>query len=97
MKFTYSAITAILAAVAQAQSAADLTAEIPSCALTCLSTAITGAGCQISDTSCQCGSNKAAITTSATPCILKACSTSDALSTSLAFALSLYFFYFYFL
>ncbi|TVY51130.1 hypothetical protein LCER1_G005811 [Lachnellula cervina] len=79
MKVTYTALTAILAAVSQAQSIADLTAELPSCSLTCLQTAITGAGCSTTDNACQCGSKKAGITSSATPCILKACQVSDAL------------------
>ncbi|TVY40230.1 hypothetical protein LSUB1_G004004 [Lachnellula subtilissima] len=80
MKVTYTTVIAILAAVAQAQSIADLTASLPACSLTCLQTAITGAGCSITDNACQCGSAKAGITSSATPCLLKACQVSDALN-----------------
>ncbi|TVY30557.1 hypothetical protein LHYA1_G000549 [Lachnellula hyalina] len=80
MKLTYTTVIAILAAVAQTQSIADLTASLPACSLTCLQTAITGAGCSITDNACQCGSAKAGITSSATPCLLKACQVSDALN-----------------
>jgi hypothetical protein len=43
-------------------------------------TAAQSAGCSITDYACQCGSAKNAITASATPCVLKGCSTSDATS-----------------
>ncbi|KAK0106928.1 hypothetical protein ONS95_003644 [Cadophora gregata] len=80
MKFTTATI-AILATAVSAQSIADLTAQIPSCAQTCLATAITGAGCTISDNACQCGSANAAITKAATPCVISGCSSDDALKT----------------
>lgn len=80
MRFLYTAITSLLASVAFSQSISSEVSQLPSCSLSCLTSAITGAGCGLTDYACQCGSAKAAITTSATPCLLKACSTSDALS-----------------
>lgn len=79
MKFAIA--TLVLASVAYSQTIASEQAMLPSCALSCLETAITGAGCSVTDYNCQCNDKKNAITASATPCILKACSTSDALST----------------
>ncbi|PBP21744.1 hypothetical protein BUE80_DR007561 [Diplocarpon rosae] len=81
MKFSVTTVAVILASVASAQSIADLTAQIPACAQTCLGTAITGAGCEVADKACQCGSNMAAITKSATPCVISACSSTEALLT----------------
>ncbi|KAH7356483.1 hypothetical protein BKA65DRAFT_523901 [Rhexocercosporidium sp. MPI-PUGE-AT-0058] len=80
MKFTVATV-AILATAVSAQSIADLTAQIPACAQTCLATSIPGAGCGLTDNACQCGSAMAAITKSATPCILSGCSSEEALST----------------
>ncbi|KAM3075350.1 hypothetical protein ACMFMF_006025 [Clarireedia jacksonii] len=81
MKFSYAAITAVLASVAYSQSVGDIVATLPSCSLTCLTTAIAGAGCGLTDYACQCGSAKDAITKAATPCVAAGCSTSDALKT----------------
>ncbi|CZR59806.1 related to CCW14 Secretory Stress Response protein 1 [Phialocephala subalpina] len=78
MKFAAAAL--VLASAAYSQTIADEVAMLPSCSLTCLQNAITGAGCSTTDYSCQCGSAKSTITTSATPCILGACSTNDALN-----------------
>ncbi|PQE04924.1 CFEM domain-containing protein [Rutstroemia sp. NJR-2017a BBW] len=80
MKFSYAAITAVLASVAYSQSINDVVASIPSCALTCLLPAITSAGCGAADYACQCGSAKDEITKAATPCIAAACSASDTLN-----------------
>ncbi|TGO90307.1 hypothetical protein BPOR_0070g00180 [Botrytis porri] len=81
MQFTYAAISALLASVAYSQSIASEVAQLPSCALACLSTASSGAGCSIADFACQCGDAKDAITKSATSCIAAGCSASDALNT----------------
>ncbi|PBP22266.1 hypothetical protein BUE80_DR006800 [Diplocarpon rosae] len=81
MKFSSTTVVAILASVAYAQSIAELTAQIPACGQTCLATAITGAGCDIADKACQCGSNMSAITKSATPCVIAGCSSTEALLT----------------
>ncbi|KAK2625080.1 hypothetical protein QTJ16_005449 [Diplocarpon rosae] len=82
MKFSSTTVVAILASVAYAQSIAELTAQIPACGQTCLATAITGAGCDIADKACQCGSNMSAITKSATPCVIAGCSSTEALCVS---------------
>lgn len=79
MKFSIVAVASLFASVAYSQTIASEVAQIPSCALTCLTTAITGAGCGLSDYACQCGTAKDSITTSATPCVLSKCATSDAL------------------
>ncbi|KAF7898282.1 hypothetical protein EAF00_004728 [Botryotinia globosa] len=81
MQFTYAAISALLASVAYSQSIASEVAQLPSCALACLSTASSGAGCSITDFACQCGDAKDAITKAATPCIAAGCSASDTLTT----------------
>ena len=82
MYFTYAAIAALLASAAYAQSIDSEVAQLPSCALTCLSTASSSAGCTLTDFACQCGSAKDAITKSATPCVAAACSPADALKVS---------------
>lgn len=82
MKFSPVFVVAFLASVAYSQTIAQLTAEIPSCAISCIENAITGVGCGIADTACQCGAEMVAISQVAIPCILKACSTADALTTS---------------
>ncbi|PQE10599.1 CFEM domain-containing protein [Rutstroemia sp. NJR-2017a WRK4] len=53
--------------------------DLPSCASSCLSSAITaGAHCNIEDSVCQCSSaSQAAIQTTAIPCLLTACPQSD--------------------
>ncbi|KAF2758012.1 hypothetical protein EJ05DRAFT_374171 [Pseudovirgaria hyperparasitica] len=71
--------TFVLAALAVAV-AGQTTADIPSCALQCLATSITGAGCSVEDQACSCEKTDA-ITTTATPCVLAACSIDDALKT----------------
>jgi hypothetical protein len=87
MKSSPIFVAAFLASVAYSQTIAELTAELPTCAFDCLETAVTGAGCGITDSSCQCGPEMAAISKVALPCILKACSTAEALSKFLVFFL----------
>jgi hypothetical protein len=79
MLFKLATLASILV-VALAQDIASEVAKLPSCSLTCLTDAISGAGCSLTDYACQCGSAKNAITKAATPCIAKACSTGDTLS-----------------
>ncbi|ESZ98479.1 hypothetical protein SBOR_1141 [Sclerotinia borealis F-4128] len=82
MQFTYAAISALLASVAYSQSVASEMAKLPSCALICLSTAISSAGCSFADHACQCGPAKDDITKSATPCIASSCSATDSMTAS---------------
>lgn len=83
MQFTLLTFASLLAfAIAQDTIASEI-AKLPSCAVTCLQTAVTAANCGQTDYACQCGSGHDAITRQATPCIAGACSASDALSTSL--------------
>ncbi|KUJ12764.1 uncharacterized protein LY89DRAFT_542272, partial [Mollisia scopiformis] len=77
MKFSVAVLC--LASVAYSQTIASELAKLPTCSITCLHNAISGAGCSLTDYTCQCGTAKSAITTAATPCIISACSTSDAL------------------
>ncbi|RDW58047.1 hypothetical protein BP6252_13458 [Coleophoma cylindrospora] len=79
MLLSRTLLVSILASIACAQTIADEVALLPSCSLTCLSNAATSNGCGITDYTCQCGSANSAITASATPCIVGACSSSDAL------------------
>jgi hypothetical protein len=71
MKFSAVTLVAV-AAVASAQSIAD----IPACAQTCLLPALQATGCSLTDFKCSC-SNKSFVTDS-TKCILGACSADDA-------------------
>lgn len=82
MHISYALITALLTSAVSSQTVADLVSQIPSCALLCLATSSTAASCGLADYACQCGPARAAITTSATPCILSKCSSDDAASTS---------------
>ncbi|KAI0405507.1 hypothetical protein F4802DRAFT_597065 [Xylaria palmicola] len=66
----------IMGAAALVHAQADSTGYFPgepSCALPCLSSAITAAGCQLSDIGCQCGPTQGAIATLAGGCILSSC------------------------
>ncbi|GAP87130.1 putative cell wall protein [Rosellinia necatrix] len=66
----------ILAAAALVYAQADSTGYFPgepSCALPCLSAAITEAGCQLSDIACQCGPTKAVIAGQVAGCLLTSC------------------------
>ncbi|KAF7520853.1 hypothetical protein G7054_g12660 [Neopestalotiopsis clavispora] len=64
-----SAIILVGAAMAVAQNFSGQ----PSCATSCLSAAITGAGCALDDSACQCGPTQSAIASSALGCLLGAC------------------------
>ncbi|GAM90531.1 hypothetical protein ANO11243_085750 [Dothideomycetidae sp. 11243] len=66
MLFKSFAIAVLSAVTVSAQVSA-----IPACADTCILTAVSDAGCAISDYYCQCTTGKAKITTEATSCLLK--------------------------
>ncbi|ETS77808.1 hypothetical protein PFICI_09870 [Pestalotiopsis fici W106-1] len=68
-----SALILVGAALAVAQNFSGQ----PSCATSCLSVAITGAGCALDDAACQCGPTQASIAASAAPCLLTACPVTD--------------------
>ncbi|KAI0393362.1 hypothetical protein F5Y17DRAFT_458935 [Xylariaceae sp. FL0594] len=71
---------------AQADSTGYFPGE-PSCALPCLSSAITAAGCQLSDIACQCGPTQTAIAGKVAGCLLTSCDSknlSQAMSAGLA-------------
>ena len=70
MKFSAVTLVAV-AAVASAQSIAD----IPACAQTCLLPALQATGCNLTDFKCSC-SNKEFVSSS-TDCIEKGCSAAD--------------------
>ncbi|KAI1114736.1 hypothetical protein F5Y14DRAFT_450815 [Nemania sp. NC0429] len=57
---------------AQADSTGYFVGE-PSCALPCLSSAFTAAGCQLSDIACQCGPTRSVIANKVGGCILRSC------------------------
>ncbi|KAF3915976.1 hypothetical protein AA313_de0208042 [Arthrobotrys entomopaga] len=71
MKFSAVTLVAV-AAVASAQSIAD----IPACAQTCLLPALQATGCSLTDFKCSCSNED--FVSGSTACILKACSPSDA-------------------
>ncbi|KAK6528894.1 hypothetical protein TWF694_004124 [Orbilia ellipsospora] len=71
MKFSAVTLVAV-AAVASAQSIAD----IPACAQTCLLPALQATGCQLTDFKCSCSNEQ--FVSGSTACILKACSKADA-------------------
>jgi len=75
MKFLILSILSLapLSLAAATVSAADM----PACAQTCFATAIPAANCGLTDYVCQCGSGKAAITASVTPCIMSTCNAQD--------------------
>jgi hypothetical protein len=75
MKFLILSILSLapLSLAAATVSAADM----PACATTCFATAIPAAKCGLTDYVCQCGSGKAAITASVTPCIMSTCNAAD--------------------
>ncbi|KFX97588.1 hypothetical protein O988_04772 [Pseudogymnoascus sp. VKM F-3808] len=79
MRFSLALIAAVAAATSvAAQDVAGIVAKIPSCALTCISTASAASNCQITDYSCQCG-KMSAIQAAATPCVTKKCKPDEAL------------------
>lgn len=60
-----------------------LLAGLPDCTITCLSTAVTSAGCVVGNQTCTCNAdNKVVIQASARPCLLAACDAPDILSMS---------------
>jgi len=69
-------ISAVVLVAASLVSGQNFGAE-PSCAIPCLTSAISVAGCALTDQACQCGTGKAAIQTAVTPCLLSACSPGD--------------------
>ncbi|OCK86343.1 hypothetical protein K432DRAFT_376849 [Lepidopterella palustris CBS 459.81] len=77
MKFTTTTLLVFFAAAAVNVVLAQDTTGIPDCAIPCFQTAIASSGCSVTDTVCQCTTGLAAITASATPCVLKSCQPSD--------------------
>ncbi|KAL1886987.1 hypothetical protein Cpir12675_006781 [Ceratocystis pirilliformis] len=69
MKFSLALIAAV-ASVVSAAGSADLISQIPSCALKCIQSAESGAGCGSGDYSCSC-SKLSQLTPIATECLLK--------------------------
>ncbi|KAE9987946.1 hypothetical protein EG327_003574 [Venturia inaequalis] len=70
MKFTSA--TVLLSLFSSAAYAVTI-ADLPTCSVSCFMTAVGATNCQLTDTACQCGSAKEAITASVTPCIMKSC------------------------
>ncbi|KAJ9129962.1 hypothetical protein NKR19_g10101 [Coniochaeta hoffmannii] len=67
---------ALVLAIASLAAAQNLSGE-PACATSCLSSAISRAGCDLNDQACQCGPTQAAIGSFAAPCLIGACAASD--------------------
>ncbi|KAH8908092.1 hypothetical protein BR93DRAFT_958581 [Coniochaeta sp. PMI_546] len=67
---------AIILAVAGLVAGQNLSGE-PACATSCLSSAISKAGCKLDDQACQCGPTQSAIGSLAAPCLIGACAASD--------------------
>ncbi|OWP01313.1 hypothetical protein B2J93_7297 [Marssonina coronariae] len=82
MHLSLAFVLAIAATQVSGQRISSLVAQLPSCAISCLATASANVGCGISDYACQCGAKKSTLTSSATPCVLSACSNADALTTN---------------
>ncbi|KAF2115902.1 hypothetical protein BDV96DRAFT_646077 [Lophiotrema nucula] len=74
MKFTLATIA--FAASFALVNAQDL-GDIPSCALTCFAAAVSGSGCSLSDTTCQCTTGRDSISQSVTGCVPGKCSDDD--------------------
>ncbi|KAI1199090.1 hypothetical protein F5X97DRAFT_322720 [Nemania serpens] len=68
--------------IAQADSTGYFAGE-PSCALPCLTSAITAAGCQLSDIACQCGPTQSVIANKIGGCILRSCTDPTALGDAI--------------
>ncbi|QDS75315.1 hypothetical protein FKW77_001582 [Venturia effusa] len=73
MKF--ASATALLSLFSSAVYAVTI-ADLPTCSVSCFATAIAGTSCGLTDTACQCGSARDAITASVTPCIMTSCTDS---------------------
>ncbi|KAI0201705.1 hypothetical protein F4808DRAFT_95915 [Astrocystis sublimbata] len=65
-------LTTAAVVCAQADSTGYFPGE-PSCAIPCLTSAITAAGCQLSDIVCQCGPTQSVIANKVGSCILTSC------------------------
>lgn len=65
----YTAVLAVLAGIAAAQSIND----VPECARSCISTAATAAGCGASDLSCMCKNRDKIVSGPAATCALNSC------------------------
>ncbi|KAH9889183.1 hypothetical protein F4778DRAFT_394526 [Xylariomycetidae sp. FL2044] len=74
----------ILATAAAVLSLAQDFGGQPSCAIPCLTSAISAAGCQLTDVACQCNQGKAAIADRAATCIPGKCNVSELLQASSA-------------
>ncbi|KAG9235058.1 hypothetical protein BJ875DRAFT_283735 [Amylocarpus encephaloides] len=82
MYFSIVALSAILASsFAIAQTPASLVAQVPPCAFECLLSAVLSVGCSQTDYTCICGTGKDAIQEFAVPCVVRGCSTTEALLT----------------
>jgi hypothetical protein len=82
MKLSTTVVAYILLSVVYSQTIQSEVDMFPSCALTCLTNAISAAGCSITDYACQCGTRRSTIAGIATPCVVSTCSTTDAISKS---------------
>ncbi|KAF4462241.1 Extracellular membrane CFEM domain [Fusarium albosuccineum] len=79
MRFLYFA--SLLGSVAAIDSLAELTKELPQCSIECLMTAVSDAGCTLTDAACVC-SNVQEIVKSASPCLIQAGCNLDDLSSA---------------
>lgn len=64
-------LASLLASTAFSQSITDLTSDVPSCAISCLLTALSDEGCSLTEIECAC-QNLNAIAQSAQPCLRQA-------------------------
>ncbi|KAL2053438.1 hypothetical protein ABVK25_006432 [Lepraria finkii] len=82
MKTFAIVLAAGLVAVTQAQEqCAAVAAKIPTCAVSCISTAAAKAGCGMTDFACQCKpANTAAINSAALECVLSGCGAATGLA-----------------
>ncbi|CAJ2502209.1 Uu.00g096030.m01.CDS01 [Anthostomella pinea] len=76
-----TALVALFAAVAAAETIDQLVAQIPSCATPCLASAAKSVGCGVSDANCQC-EHITDLTKSALMCVSGACNQDDLKTTS---------------
>jgi hypothetical protein len=66
----------LLATTVSSQAIIQLLAQLPPCAIDCLTSGLQDYGCAIRDVVCSCG-YKAEITAAVTPCVDRTCSESD--------------------
>lgn len=79
MRFSLALFSVGLASLVAGQSQTDissLVSQIPSCAVSCLDTAATSAGCATSDFNCRCDKS-AVIGASSGACLARSCSVDD--------------------